>query len=313
MLSLAIFGATGRMGQALLRLADFEEGIVLPHEFTMPGPKRDRLLLTRAVRANLEPLFFTYEDRSGRLDKIFDEAQQGQVLASGSGPDGTGLRLFSTAQAGAIAEVQHFFATLPVIIADGHHRYETMLNYRNECREARDGNADAAHEFVLAYLVNAFDPGTEIRAIHRVLNGDVADFVPVLTRAGFELQACPADIDGNGLIRALARHSEESHVFAFANASRGAQLALKARSARLDVELLHDELLPALGGDLSFDAQPLRLLANARSGEIELAIAMNPIAPADLFRVVQAGERLPKKSTFFTPKVPSGLVIRDFQ
>jgi uncharacterized protein (DUF1015 family) len=306
------WGSRRRGVLALLRLADFEARVVLPHEFTMPGPKQDRLLLTREVRANLEPLFFTYEDRGADLDKYFDDAQQGAVLASGTGPDGTGLRLFALSDPVAIAGVQNFLASLPVIIADGHHRYETMLNFRNERRDAGDNDADASHEFVLAYLVNAFDPGTEIRAIHRVLNGDVAAFEPILRSAGFALESLDAGLDGNTMITLLAERAAASHAFVFANQRQGAVLAHKPRTDPLDVELLHEELLPALGGDLSFDAQPVRLLETARSGEIALGIAMNPITPADLFRVVQAGARLPKKSTFFTPKIPSGLVIRDF-
>lgn len=306
------WGSRRRGVLALLRLADFEAGVVLPHEFTMPGPKQDRLLLTREVRANLEPLFFTYEDQDGALDKQFDEAQRGTELASGNGPDGTGLRLFSITDSGAIAGVQNFLAKLPVIIADGHHRYETMLNFRNERREAGDNAGDASHEFVLAYLVNAFDPGTEIRAIHRALNGDVAAFAPVLDAAGFALESIDSTIGGDAVISRLAQQAGASHAFVLVSAAEGTVLALKPRTDQLDVELLHAQLLPALGGDLSFDAQPARLLEDARSGEIKLGIAMNPITPADLFRVVQAGARLPKKSTFFTPKIPSGLVIRDF-
>ncbi len=294
----------------LLRLADYGAGQVLPHEHTMAGPKRDRLLLTRAVRANLEPLFFLYEDRDAKLDPVLEQGRGGELLAQATGPDGTELALFSIAAPDAIAAVRTFLAERPVIIADGHHRYETMLAYRDECR-AGGPEGDGAHEFVLAYLVNAFDPGSEIRAIHRVLDGAVADPAAVLAGAGFACRPLEPDADGDALVARLARETAAAHAFVFLQRDGPPLLATRARVARLAVEVLHDELLPGLGGELRFDSQPQRLLDEVRAGVAALGILLHPIAPADLFRVVRAGARLPKKSTFFAPKIPSGLVIRE--
>ena len=89
-------------------------------------------------------------------------------------------------------------------------------------------------------------------------------------------------------------------------------LATRAKGETLDVEVLHGELLSALGGELSFDARPARLLKTMRDGGASLGIFLNPTDPDSLFRVVQEGKVLPSKSTFFTPKIPSGLVVRDF-
>jgi uncharacterized protein (DUF1015 family) len=295
---------------ALLRLADYEEGVVLPHEFTMPGPKLDRLRLTRAVRANVEPLFFIYEDRDAKLGTVIDAARTGAALAHGRSPDGTQLQLFGISEPAAIGSIQGFLADLPVIIADGHHRYETMLTYRDECRAAGNSGSDAPHEFVLAYLVNAFDPGSEIRAIHRVLEGSVAELAPVLAAADFRSEVLePAD--GAALLRLLAERSAAEQVFVFAR-SQGLVLATRERGESLDVEVLHEELLPALGGELSFDSRPDRLLDRVGKGDVALGVLLHAIDAESLFRVIRAGARLPKKSTFFTPKIPSGVVIRDF-
>lgn len=297
---------------ALLRLADYDEGVVLPHEHTMPGPKVDRLRLTRAVRANLEPLFFLYEDRDGKLDASLDRGQGSELLASAPGPDGTGLSLYALADRGAIGTVQAFLADLPVIIADGHHRYETMLEYRGECRRAgATGNGDGA-EFVLAYLVNAFDPGSQIRSIHRVLRGAVAPLAPTLEAAGFRQTALADGIGGEALVSELHTRLESEHAFVFVDRELGAVLATRARGERLDVEVLHDELLPALGGELAFDSRPDRLVEAVQSGDVALGVLLNPVDADSLFRAIQAGTRLPKKSTFFTPKIPSGLLVRDF-
>jgi uncharacterized protein (DUF1015 family) len=294
----------------LLRLRDLDEGVVLPHENTMPGPKRDRLLLTRAVRANLEPLFFTYEDRDAKLDALLDQAGETEPLLNAVGPDGTELALYALDAPEAIGAVQAFLADLPVIIADGHHRYETMITYRDERRASSAADPAAGHEFVLAYLVNAYDPGTEIRAIHRLLRGATSDVEGVLKSAGFALQSLPWPESGAALVAELAERAPRERALAFARAD-GLLLATRKRGDRLDVEILHDELLGPLGGELEFDARPDRLLEVTRRGPDALGIFLNPIAPEDLFRVIQAGARLPKKSTFFTPKIPSGLVVRD--
>ena len=308
----------------LLRLADYGAGVVLPHERTMPGPKRDRLLLTRATRANLEPLLFLYDDREGKTAPLIDLAAEAAPLASCRGPDGTGLELHALEAAGATRALLGFLAERPVVIADGHHRYETMLRYRDEVRGAGEpvrgageplgGAADpqaAPHEYVLAYLVNAFDPGTEVRAIHRVLTGRVADPEQTCRRCGFSLERLDATLGADQLLAMLGERAASAQAFAIVT-PEGGWLATRPRGERLDVELLHEELLPELGGELSFDARPARTLERVRSGQAALGILLNPLPAADLFRVVEAGALLPQKSTYFSPKVPSGLVLRDF-
>jgi uncharacterized protein (DUF1015 family) len=301
---------------ALLRLRDYADRIVLPHERTMAGPKRDRLLLTRAIRANLEPLFFLYEDRLSKLAEVFEIASGGERLAECAGPDGTRLTLRALDDAPAIAEFAAFLADRPVIVADGHHRYETMLSYRDERRTAARERAlapahDAPYEFVVAYLVNAFDAGSVVRAIHRLVRGAGAEAASLTLRArGFALRPLDPALGSAEMISALAEHAGDSHAFALCAA--GARwLALRARTGALDVQVLHGEVLPELAGELSFDADPVRSLEKVHRGEVDLAILLNPLAPDALFEVVQAGELLPQKSTYFSPKIPSGLVLRE--
>ena len=296
---------------ALLRLVDYAERVVMPHERTMAGPKRDRLLLTRAVEANLEPLFFLYEDRDGKLDAVLDAGLRTPPLARCAGPDGTHLTLGALSERGPIASVRAFLADRPVLIADGHHRYETLLAYRDERRAAApDPSPEDPHEFVLACLVNAFDPGSQVRAIHRVLEGPVADAPAVLRGRGFRLEALDRGASAAQILERLRARGEREHAFVIVSPGAPAELASHARGAQLDVEVLHEELLPELGGTLSFDARPERLLGRVAAGEVSLGIFLNPIDPDALFRVVQAGGLLPQKSTFFSPKIPSGLVVR---
>lgn len=310
-------GRSRRGFLALLRLADYDEGVVLPHERTMKGPKHDRLQLTRELRANVEPLFFVYEDRSTKLAPLLEAALHGDQLASCEGPDGTGLRLHALASAREVGQLTAFLADRPVVIADGHHRYETMLSYRQECRAALEARGEepsreAPHEFVLAYLVNAFDPGSSVRAIHRVLRGQIADLAATLEASGFASEELSDSLDSPALIELLARRTAGEHAFIFALPGGRMLLAHRPRGESLDVEVLHDDLLPRLGGELQFDSRPERLLATLRDRQASLGVLLNPVDPEALFRVVQSGARLPQKSTFFSPKIPSGLVLRDF-
>jgi len=297
---------------ALLRLADYAERVVLPHERTMAGPKQDRLLLTRAVRANLEPLFFLYEDRDAKLLPALQSADAEAPLVACKGPDGTELALRALADPSAIDAIAQFLEPRSVIIADGHHRYETMLSYRDECRAEQGADPEAPHEFVLAYLVNAFDPGSRIQAIHRVLQGAVQDPGAVLRAAGFTTVTLASGTPATSLLQQLAQRSASETAFVLVQPGGALTLAVRARGERLYVEVLHAELLPALGGELEFDARPERLLERCRSGAASLGVLMNPLDPDTLFRVIEAGAVLPQKSTYFAPKIPSGLVLRDF-
>ena len=297
---------------ALIRLADYEERAVLPHERTMPGPKEDRLRLTRSVRANLEPLFFLYEDREGKLAPVLDAAAFSPALTRSRSPQGSELALFAVAESEPIRSVQGFLSDRPLVIADGHHRYETMLRYRDECRETAGRSGDAPHEFVLGYLVNALDPGTQVHAIHRVARVSIDELRKRATAAGFAVEPLESEAQAPGLLEALQRRQEAEHVFVAVGETGPPLLLSRERELQLDVEVLHSELLDAAGDGIRFDAQPDRVIATARAGE-GIGLLLNPLPPEDLFRVVQEGRLLPQKSTYFSPKVPSGLVLRDFE
>ena len=131
-----------------------------------------------------------------------------------------------------------------------------------------------------------------------------------LRSAGFEIGPAP-DVEAEELLKWLGSHADR-HSYLLLRPGAAPLLAARELGAELDVDVLHNELLPALGGELSFDAQPARLRQTLRDGGASLGILMNPVDPNRLFEAVQAGRVLPQKSTFFTPKVPSGLVVREF-
>ncbi|MEE8558174.1 MAG: DUF1015 domain-containing protein [Myxococcota bacterium] len=300
-------GPTRRGLLALVRLADYAEGTVLPHERTLRGPKEDRLRLTRAVRANLEPLFFLYADRERALDRAVDAITAGEPVVRASAPGGVRIDLFETTQAEVIDAFRTSLSSQKLVIADGHHRYETMLRYRDECREASGADRDAPHEFVLGYLVNALDPGTQVRAIHRVAQVEAKALLGRATEAGFTAESLRHD-DVNLVLAALSSRIRTEHAFGMI-APGTLTILQRPRGSKLDVEVLHEDLL--LDVPVRFDAEADRVARAARAGE-GVGLLLNPIDPEDLFRVVASGRLLPQKSTYFSPKIPSGLVVRDF-
>src|SRR4030088_1413359 len=155
---------------AALRLQPYEDRVVLPHERTHRGPKEDRLALLRATNANLEPLWFLYEGRASGVPQIAEVGSRRDPAVTFKGPEETEHPLWVIADPTLHAVVHAAFETLPVLIADGHHRYETALAHSAEV----GGDPDAASRFTLALLTDLDDPGLEVLPTHRVLKAGVA-------------------------------------------------------------------------------------------------------------------------------------------
>jgi uncharacterized protein (DUF1015 family) len=154
----------------LLHLEDYARRGVRPHERTLAGPKADRLKMLRATRANLSIVFLLYEDREETLLRRLAPALEAEPLAEATDEAGATHRLARIDDPGEIEALRAFFATRPLVIADGHHRYETALAYRDEQRAAHpEAGPDAPFEWILAYFANAFAPGSLLLPIHRLI------------------------------------------------------------------------------------------------------------------------------------------------
>ena len=154
---------------AALRLESYEKRIVRPYERTLAGPKADRLKLLRATRANLSSVFLLYEDREDALGATLARGFAADPLASARDDGGIEHALYRFDDPALHASVREFLASRPVVIADGHHRYETALGYAEQCR--RDGRTPggAPSDYTLAYFANAYAPGSLLLPIHRVV------------------------------------------------------------------------------------------------------------------------------------------------
>jgi uncharacterized protein (DUF1015 family) len=254
---------------AALKAEPYERRVVLPHERTHRGPKEGRLRLLREVQAQLEPLFFLYE---GAPPATRPEREPDLEVE--------GARLWRLAPDG-IAEA---FADRQLLIADGHHRYETALAYHEEA-----GTPESA--FVLAVLVSLDDPGLMIFPTHRIFEHEPAEKLPA--------EPLP---EPNAAREALEQ-APPDRAAAVVYRGSGAELAVDGNE--LDVQLVD-----RLGHDgISYTPDWQEAVRAVDEGEAAVAVLMRPTRIEDVFAVAQRGETMPQKSTYFYPKLVSGLLF----
>jgi uncharacterized protein (DUF1015 family) len=330
---------------ALVRLASYDEKIVFPHERTFAKYREDRLRLMRACPANLDPVFGFYPGPDEPVRAVLDRCTESDPRVQLVDEDGIRHRMWIVQEPAAVANLVQAFRDKPIIIADGHHRYETALTFRDERRERGTVTSETGrpplHDFVLMHLVSAEDPGLVILPTHRVIRAQPAVARADLRRAlerYFRIEVLPLD-PGNPVMSlriALAgihRRGRDSVVFGLY--AGGLELLLleladdrvardlvgaghSVEFARLDVAVLHRVVIEEILGiqptgqaddSIHYTRDEAAALSAVASGEAHLALFQNPPRVEQVQAVALAGERMPQKSTFFYPKVLSGLVI----
>lgn len=317
---------------ALGKLHDYSEGVVFRHEQTLSQPKADRLALLRATRAHFGQIFMLYSDPGQELDSLLHPA--GPPDVSLSDEYGVQHSLWRCSDPGWIEQVRRKMADQKLLIADGHHRYETALAYRDERRRSEPAPSKASpkdYDYVMMTFINMDSPGVLILPTHRVLRGmaefDEAVFFRDLARH-FRVEAV-SESSAPELLEHLKRAGEDGPALLAVTAA-GARLlrSIPAASANnrddeLDVVKLHRLVLE---GALKMSEESIRQQKNisyirdaaeaiqaVRSGEAQIAFLMNPVRIAQLRRIAFAGNVMPQKSTDFYPKLLSGLTIYALQ
>jgi len=321
---------------ARLRLADFEERIVLPHERTHAGAKIDRLRLYRAAHADLSQIFLLVPDDDGHVeDALGAAADAAPVAAAREARDGDGNLHRIVPLAGPSAErVAALLRERPLYIADGHHRYETALAYRDERRAAGDHSADT----LMVYLCSMRDPGLTVFPTHRLVRDVVVPPLAELLerlRPLFEVEG--AAVEGPAACRAvlddLGAQADPGRVFGLYLPREDACVVVKARdpeaqqrlvasgfspdAAGLSVTMLHELVFSeALGMDpgeaerhidyAKSVPDALAALADSRYG---LGAFLNATLVGQVRALADRGETMPQKSTYFYPKLLTGLVF----
>jgi uncharacterized protein (DUF1015 family) len=313
-----------------LRLEEFSSGKIRPHERTFEHAKADRLALLKACQTHLSSIFCLYSLPGWSLEHTLAPALSAPPLMRVRDDLDTEHTLWRVTEPELIAEVASQLANETLIIADGHHRYETALRYRNECVARGEGNGEAPFNYALAYLTNAQDEGLVILPTHRLLRDvtlpNVQHLRMVLQRE-FRLSAFALQ-DKAAFFTALRAPGPERRIgcfFAGASyywlltfddrATQGLSLSLPLRA--LDVTVLHDVLLQRFLG-LSMELQKQKLsytvdeeeaLRRVIDHQCQAAFFLNPTTFQQVADVCRGGETMPQKSTYFFPKLLTGMVF----
>ena len=333
---------------ALTRIEDYDAQVVFRHEHTLSGPKADRIELLRRTRAQTGQLFLLYDDRARQIDTWLEQIARNSAPNELSDEFGVTHRLWPVSDPAFTKRIQIAMLEKKLLIADGHHRYETALNYRNECR-ARAGKTDpmAASEFAMATFINTYSRGLTILPTHRLVsrlaNFDFERFRNNLA-PHFDWYSYPfADAEERASAYAEFRkdlerpnhgrraigvypgtiHSGSGAFYLFA-LRREADLEtllpeISEAQRGLDVVLLHRSILEkglgitveAVAGEknLSYEREMDVALAAVDRGEAQLAFLLNPVSVEQVTKIALGGDVMPQKSTDFYPKLLSGVAI----
>jgi len=318
---------------ALGQIEDYSAGVVFRHEQTLSKPKADRLELLRATRAHFGQIFMLYNDPSGKLEVTLFPPREPEITIADE--YGVVHKLWPISDPKIIETVNRGMAEQKLIIADGHHRYETALNYRNERRAvAARPDPEAPYERVMMTLINAHSPGMLILPTHRLVFG-LPEFEPgpmvAASRFFYGVRDVSRDFDPAKPLALLPRTSPgetamlavtEKQAFLFlANpeTKHSALDAVSPRQAELDVVRLHKVVLESVLNiseeaireqrNLEYLRDAAEAVQRVRAGRANVAFLLNPVPIEQMTAIALAGEVMPQKSTDFYPKLLSGLAI----
>jgi len=307
---------------ARVRVDEYGPGRIRPHERTHPGPREDRLKLTRATRANLSPIFSLFADTEGIAERAVADISRGEPFAT-AGDD----RLWRSSDPDQVAELQMAVADEELLIADGHHRYETARAYAEEV------GGEGEQSYVLMFLCSLSDPGLLVFPTHRLLSGLAEDrgkqeAIRAVLMRDFEIEELtePQELEPNSESKGVAfGYMDSFHKKPYRVKLKDQSIAdraldgMPAAYRRLDTAVLEALVLREALGMSEDDISHLRGLDYSKSlddaieavqsGRADAGFFMRGTPVAQVREVAETGESMPPKSTYFFPKVPTGLVF----
>jgi uncharacterized protein (DUF1015 family) len=306
----------------LLKLEPFGGGVVLPHEQTMTGPKADRLALMDACRAQLSPIFFICSDPGGRISELLRDSGPKEPEVRTEFPARQAQEVWRVDSDGRVDELAALMREQVFLIADGHHRYETALAYRDRLVErGAPTTGRQAHEFLMAYVVPEGDPGLLLLPTHRVVSGGSVDWDTAMSRAAewFDVKRLSEnELDSlEGML--IGEMGRPTFVLVIRGQVGGWHLRLRDADATSSVPSVafHDAFMSGAAGirredqieRTTFVKDVEAAVASVRSGSAEAAALLAAPRVAQVREAAAAGERLPPKTTYFWPKVPTGMAV----
>lgn len=335
-ITFTVAGQTYTVGGLIAQthLEEFSKGIVLPHEFTLSKAKEDRLRLMKATHSNFSHIYALYRDGSGEVEnKLVKARQETAPLVEMTDEAGLIHRLWAITDPAVTEAIRQRFADTKLYIADGHHRYETALSYRDYCYEQGTPVGTGA-DYIMMMLVEMSHPGLVVFPTHRLIR-NVDGFDPAAI-----LAACTAcfEVEPDVPVAAVKQRLDKAYAagqkaFGFyTGGDSAALLTLKDPavmdtflpeqspvSRQLDVNVLHTLILERLMGidkenmanqkNLTYTRDMDEAVEGVRSGRFQGCFVMNPTRVAEIRDVAAAGEKMPQKSTYFYPKLITGLTV----
>lgn len=320
-----------------VRLEEWSEAVIRPHEGTMTQPKGDRLNLLWALQANTSPIFTLFEDIDGQVSSLLVAQERDEPVLEVGSAGGEGHRIRAVTDAGVVREISRYLAGQPLYIADGHHRYESALHYlreRQTCSGELAGNEP--YHFVMMTLVPLDDPGLVVLPAHRLVRGMTRITLSELRdklKVFFDIEELPLPLphvwekvdawraEETDAVKLVLFGMDRESVYLltlrdFAAASKMMPYFHSEIYKRLDVSILDHVILEELMG-LRRDQEEVSLgycydrqeaVNKVREEEYQLAFLLSPVKTAVIKAIADAGDRMPRKSTYFYPKLPSGLL-----
>ena len=309
---------------ACVGLEDYETRQVLPHEFTEAPAIRDRVKLMESVSANISPIMSIYRDAENELGPIFSRTMAGTPEVDAQDEYGSTTAMWRIADSDDIAATTRFFEQRPVFLADGHHRYEASRQYKNARNAGGDDAPGRAHNYVMMTLISFDDPGLVVLPYHRNLSGlSNEQLARVMERLSEVFDAEDAGGRSAGdLVELVEERGRTGRVLAVLTPEGAQSLTLRSSAvgddwgamAVSEAWVLEEKVLrPELGDNtlthLGFLHDHDEAEERIADGSLQMVFLLKPF-PMDAFEeIVSQGQRLPRKSTFFYPKLPTGLVI----
>lgn len=324
---------------ALVKVDDYGRGKVLPHEKTYKGPKKDQLNLLRSCRAHFTPIHALFPDANQQVVKIYERFVRQPPELQAQDPSGAVHRTWTFDDEEAIAAIQGVLEDKSLFIADGHHRYETSLAYHQEILASGNSVPSKGHEYVMMYLTAMSHPGLTILPAHRLVKG----------MGDFYLEGVLAKLDPYFHIKKYAYTDKESAVeifreqvspyaevggmFAMAVVKENAMWTLRLKSLDAVDSLIRETIPPALRefdvtvlgevimghglgldrdnseGLIEYSPSVLESVERVNNGRVQMAFLINPTRVEQVQAAAELGHKLPQKSTYFFPKLASGLIL----
>ena len=321
---------------ARVKVEEFSKGVILPHEFTLSKAKADRFELMKATNCNFSQIYALYMDEQHTTQQTLEDCSQDDPDAQFTDGDNVTHRLWIVTDADVIAKLTADFEDRKLYIADGHHRYETALNYRNYCRENGISKEGDAQDYQMMFLMDMEHPGLVVFPTHRLIRG-LAGFNRDKVLDGCEqyFEIAAFDSVANMNERLAKEYKAGRKAFGF-YCGKGEWYLLVLRdlkvmaqalpdvsvaSQQLDVSVLHTLILEKiLGIDKENMAQQINLtytkfyeeaIMGVDKGEFQCSFILNPTRVTEIRDVAAAGEKMPQKSTYFYPKMITGMVMND--